>query len=196
MSIQFCFKQFSLAWVHFSSIWPIDRALSGANTPSQSGPENDGNEGVLGILQSSSTTGSLLSDWLVPYIGHSYPNAKKQSTAATAWTTNLAVSEEMTIFIITTIQANNTFELNLLLLINLLKRIKGVLCYCVFITCTTFVVFLNKGETNSQFTSHVPGHPTRIIFGLIVIQRKVSMTLCWRYSLIVLIVFVQELSTV
>ena len=32
--------------MQFSSIWPIDRALSGATTPSQSEPGNDGNEGV------------------------------------------------------------------------------------------------------------------------------------------------------
>ena len=29
----------------FSSIWPIDRTLSGATTPDQSGPGSDGNEG-------------------------------------------------------------------------------------------------------------------------------------------------------
>ena len=28
----------------FSSIWPIDRALSGATTPGQSRPSSDGNE--------------------------------------------------------------------------------------------------------------------------------------------------------
>ena len=32
-----------------SSIWPIDRALSGATIPGQSGPGNNGNEGVLRI---------------------------------------------------------------------------------------------------------------------------------------------------
>ena len=30
-----------------SSIWPIDRTLSGVTTPGQSGPGSDGNEGVL-----------------------------------------------------------------------------------------------------------------------------------------------------
>ena len=35
----------------FSSIWPIDRTLSGATTPGQSGPGSDGNEGVLCIPQ-------------------------------------------------------------------------------------------------------------------------------------------------
>ena len=32
-----------------SFIWPIDRTLSGATTPGQSGPGSDGNEGVLRI---------------------------------------------------------------------------------------------------------------------------------------------------
>ena len=36
-----------------SSIYPIDKILSGATTPGQSGPGSDGNE-VLHILQSSS----------------------------------------------------------------------------------------------------------------------------------------------
>ena len=53
------------------SIKPIDRALSGATTPGQSGPGSDGNEGVLRILQSSSTVGTSPSDCLVSYPGHS-----------------------------------------------------------------------------------------------------------------------------
>ena len=32
-----------------SSIWPIDKTLSGATTPGQSGPGSKGNEGVLHI---------------------------------------------------------------------------------------------------------------------------------------------------
>ena len=32
-----------------SSIWPSDSTFSGANTPGQSGPGSDGNEGVLCI---------------------------------------------------------------------------------------------------------------------------------------------------
>ena len=36
--------QFSTSTV-FSSIWPIDRSLSGATTLGQSGPGSDGNEG-------------------------------------------------------------------------------------------------------------------------------------------------------
>ena len=37
--------QFSKS-TQFSSIWPIDRTLSGAPTPGQSEPGNDGNKGV------------------------------------------------------------------------------------------------------------------------------------------------------
>ena len=52
-------------------IWPIDRTLSGATTSSQSGPGSDSNEGVLYIPQSSSITGTTLSDCLMSYEGHS-----------------------------------------------------------------------------------------------------------------------------
>ena len=52
------------------STWPIDRTLSGATTPGQSGPGYDGNEGVLHIPESSSITGASLSDCLVSYLGH------------------------------------------------------------------------------------------------------------------------------
>ena len=31
----------------FSSIWPIDRILSGATIPNQSGPRSDGSKGVV-----------------------------------------------------------------------------------------------------------------------------------------------------
>ena len=53
--------QFSIR-MQFSFILPIDRALSGATTPGQSGPGSDGNEGVLCILQSSSIIGTSPSD--------------------------------------------------------------------------------------------------------------------------------------
>ena len=66
----------------FISIWPIDRALLSANTPGQSGPGSDGNEGVLHIPGMSS------SDCLVPYPGHllgvSYPPTKVHSVYNTA----------------------------------------------------------------------------------------------------------------
>ena len=56
MSKQFYFKKFSLAQEQFSSIWPIDRTLSGATTLGQSRPGR--NEEVLCITQSSSITGT------------------------------------------------------------------------------------------------------------------------------------------
>ena len=52
-----------------SSIWPIDRTLSGATTPGQSGPGSDDNEGVQRITLSSSITGALPSDCLESYPG-------------------------------------------------------------------------------------------------------------------------------
>ena len=64
------------------SIWPIDRILSGAINLDQTGPGNDGNEGVLHIPQSSSTTGATPSDCLMSYLGHSlevsYPSVEMQ----------------------------------------------------------------------------------------------------------------------
>ena len=55
-----------------SSIWSIDRALSGATIPAQSGPRSNVSEGVLHIPQSSSITGATPSDCLVLYPGHSF----------------------------------------------------------------------------------------------------------------------------
>ena len=52
------------------SIWPIDRTLSGATTPRQSGPGSDGNEGVLCIPQSYCITRALPADCLMSYPGH------------------------------------------------------------------------------------------------------------------------------
>ena len=72
MSKQSYYKKFSLAFVQFSSIWSIDRALSGATTLGQSGPGMDGNEGVLRIPQNSSIHGTLPSNCLVSYLGHSF----------------------------------------------------------------------------------------------------------------------------
>ena len=89
--------QFSIS-THFSSIWPVDRTLSGATTPSQSGPGSDDNKGVLRIPQSSSITGTSQSDYLVSYpadlLAGSYPSAEVQSvysTAPTDWTRKLLV---------------------------------------------------------------------------------------------------------
>ena len=55
----------------FSSIWSIDRILSGATTLSQSRPGSDGSKGVLCIPYSSSITGASPSDCLVSQSGHS-----------------------------------------------------------------------------------------------------------------------------
>ena len=58
----------------------MDRALSGATIPGQSGPGSDGNERVLHIPQGSSIAGTSPSDCLVSYPGHSlgvsYPSAE------------------------------------------------------------------------------------------------------------------------
>ena len=70
-----------------NSIWPIDRTLSGATIPGQSGPRSDGNESVLRIPQSSSITRASPSDSLVSYLEHSlrrsYPSADMQSVYST-----------------------------------------------------------------------------------------------------------------
>ena len=50
---------------------PKIRPLSSATTPGQSGPGSDDNKGVLRISQSSSITGTWLSDCFVSYPGHS-----------------------------------------------------------------------------------------------------------------------------
>ena len=61
LTVLFQTIQFSLS-TQFSSIWPIDKTLSGATTPSLSGPRNDDNEGILHIPQNSSITGTSPSD--------------------------------------------------------------------------------------------------------------------------------------
>ena len=83
--MQFKCKKKNLSKPQFSSIWRIDRTLSGATTPSQSGPGSDVNEGVLHISQSSSITirlFSVISGTLVKEV--SYPFAEKQSVYSTA----------------------------------------------------------------------------------------------------------------
>ena len=97
---QFYFKQFSLAQVYslnvkavlfqaiqfgistqFSSIWAIDRILSGATAPGQSGPGSNGKE--LRILQSSSITEALLS------LENFYSSAEMKSVYSTAPVNNI-----------------------------------------------------------------------------------------------------------
>ena len=58
--------QFSMI-ILFSSIWPIDRTLSGATTPGQSGPGSNGNEEVLRISQNSNITVTSALYCLVSY---------------------------------------------------------------------------------------------------------------------------------
>ena len=74
--------QFSISRL-FSSIWSIDKTLSGATTLGQSEPGSDGNEEVLSISQSSSITGASSSDCLVSSpgqsLGESYSSVGMQS---------------------------------------------------------------------------------------------------------------------
>ena len=49
----------------------MDRTLSVATTPGQSGPGSDGNEGVLRILQNLDITETSPSDRFVSYLEHS-----------------------------------------------------------------------------------------------------------------------------
>ena len=86
--------QFSIS-TQFSSIWSIDKTLSGATTPDLSGPGSKGNKGILCIPQSSSITGASPSDYLVPYPGYwlseSYPFVEMQSVySIKTWLSQLA----------------------------------------------------------------------------------------------------------
>ena len=66
-----------------SSIWPIDRTLSGATIPGPSGPGSEGNVEVLHISPKSNLTEASPSDCLVSYPGYSlgetYPSVEIQS---------------------------------------------------------------------------------------------------------------------
>ena len=66
-----------------SSIWPIDRTLSGTTTQGLSGPGSDGNEGVLCIPQSSSITEASPSDCLALYLGHLLGESEMQLVYST-----------------------------------------------------------------------------------------------------------------
>ena len=71
----------------FSTIWHIDRILSGVITPDLSGPGSDGNKEVLCIPQSFSITKPSPSYCLVSYPGQSlegsYPSTEMQSVYST-----------------------------------------------------------------------------------------------------------------
>ena len=71
LTIQFSISHLFAHSLNISSIWPIDRTLSGATIQVQSEPGSNDNKGVLCIPQSSSITGTSPSDWLVWYPGHS-----------------------------------------------------------------------------------------------------------------------------
>ena len=83
--------QFSMITLDVKQFYlPIDRTLSGATTPGQSGPGSEDNEGALRILQSSSITGESLSNCLMSSRGHSFgevgshPSVEIQSVYSTA----------------------------------------------------------------------------------------------------------------
>ena len=70
-TIQFNISHVCIQFKCQSSIWRIDRTLSGATPPGQTKPESINNEGVLCIPQSSSIIGASPSDCLVSYPRHS-----------------------------------------------------------------------------------------------------------------------------
>ena len=84
ISTQFKCQNSKLSKLQLSSIWPIDRTLSGATTPGQ-----NGNEGLLHIPQNSSITGTSPSDCFVSHARHSWwwwgvPSVEMQSVYSTA----------------------------------------------------------------------------------------------------------------
>ena len=74
--------------MQFSSLWSIDRNLSGATTAGQSGPGSNVNDGIICIPQGPNITGTSPSDCLVSYpgysLGESYPSAQVQSVYSIA----------------------------------------------------------------------------------------------------------------
>ena len=74
--------------MQFSSILPIERALSGATTPGHSGPGSNDNERMLCIPQRPCVTGTSPSHYLVSYPRHllrgSYSSAEVQSVYPSA----------------------------------------------------------------------------------------------------------------
>ena len=80
LTIQFCINPlFAKLWMLNSSIWPIDRTLSGITTPDLSGSGSNGNERVLHILQISKATKSPSNDFVSNTghsLGESYPSAE------------------------------------------------------------------------------------------------------------------------
>ena len=90
--------------MQFSSIRPIDKTLSVAPPPGQSGPRSDGNERVLHITKISRISETSPSECSVSYAGHSlgwgsYPSAEMQSVYSTAsadWATAIQCKPPVT----------------------------------------------------------------------------------------------------
>ena len=70
-TIQFTKSHLFAIILNVKQLYLTYRTLSGATTPSQSGPGSDGNEGVLRIPQGSCIFGTLPLDYLLSYPGHS-----------------------------------------------------------------------------------------------------------------------------
>ena len=64
---------------NYSSVWPIDKTLSGTTSPGQSGLSSDGNKGILHTSKSSSVTETSPSDCLVPYLQNALEGSKRFS---------------------------------------------------------------------------------------------------------------------
>ena len=77
--------------MQFTSIWPIDRTLSGATTLDESETGSDGNDGVLRNPQSSNISRAWPSDCLVLYPGYLFGAGVLAYSAAPA---NLATVKE------------------------------------------------------------------------------------------------------
>ena len=71
----------------FSSIWPIDRPLSGSTTPGKSGLKSNGNEEVLHFPPKYSIIGTwpwyFLESYCAYSLRESYPSAEMQSLYST-----------------------------------------------------------------------------------------------------------------
>ena len=128
--------------MQFSSIWPIDRTLSSATTPSQSGPGSNGNEVVLYIPQSSSIAETSTSDCLVLYPGHSlmggsYPSAEVQlvySTTPANWAKTILKQINLTL----TVHIKYSFNFYTFWIYFVFwRKLMFYLNYCFFLSCCT-----------------------------------------------------------
>ncbi len=135
----------------FSSIWLIDRILSGATTPGQSGSGSDGNKEVLCIPQSSSITEASSSDCLVSYTGHSlgksYPSAEMQSVYSAA-PTNRAT------YFWPFIKMSQLLKMTTILNSTMLTTMLPYKCILLAISCSVMVNKLGKLTIASKFDSH------------------------------------------